>query len=516
MYLGSHIGSVSKVISRFLVVVFLSVTLLPALALAATIILPATPTQNLGTPPQAHLGELFDGAPSHFGQVLDEDRYFNNYTLSLTSGNAYSITLSDFEFDLFFLVTDMSGNILANSSDAHVSGVSLELRVIAPATGTYHVVVSSVSGEEVGEYKLTITPLPNFAQITGTVRNTALAPLEDILVTAYKQVTIAGDTHYFPELTTTTDVSGTFSLSPLIAGIYKVSFRDFNLSYSSLYYAHAQVLENATLINLSSGETHTLTDTTLTQAATITGTVTNENSAALADITVSAYIEYESDLFFSVASTYSDASGNYALTGLEADTYFVKFSCSDGLYLTKYYDQVSTTGAASPLTVALATTTPNINAELKPAARIAGNVTDNTNAPVEDIVAGNLGTTIGGMALDSVRVGNRIDVRVTASRQGGSGPVTVSVSTSNAPIGESGIVRVRTDASLSFRSSQNGGFGWDNHSRGSAQVTWQGMFTGSPTRTSTISRAGITHVNVNFTLSVNNGSNLAVLVVQVP
>jgi len=363
----------------------LSVSFLPAVALASTIVLPPAPTQNLGVPPASADNELFSAAPSHFGNIAGNNRYFNSYTVDLSAGDAYSLAISNWEFDTFFLITDDAGNILVDSHSANSVADTFELRLIAPFSGIYHVIISSETGTCTGTYTLTVSPILDFGQISGTVQSDAPTPLSDILVTAYREVTIGSETQWVPEVSTITDASGIYVLSPLFPGSYRISYRDLNSLYASLYYYQEQIFEDATTVALTPNEHRTLNATTLTLGATVTGEVTDENDLPLENIIVSAYITYEGSSF-ALISTETEADGTYMLTGLEADTYYIKFACPDGMYLTQFYDDVSTINAASELNLAIGTLTEDIDAKLQPASVITGTVTDSTASSVEDIV----------------------------------------------------------------------------------------------------------------------------------
>ena len=358
----------------------------PATALATSIALPPQASiQNLGTPPTTHSSELFDSAPSYLGQIIDADRYFNTYSLNLDADVAYSFVVSDFEFDAFFLIADNTGNILLSSEIAQVSGNGLELRLVAPTAGVYYLIVSSVAGIEVGEYNLHLAPIANFSEVSGLVQGDFGQGLEDILVTAYRQRTTFQGIQYFAELSTVTQADGSYTLSPLIPGNYKISFRDLNFSYGHSYYYQQDTLDSAALLNIPTNASITLRTTTLVRAAAIVGTVTCEIDLPLEGIIASAYIEQQGSSF-ALASAETDADGNFAITGLRADTYYVSFSCPYGLYFTQYYDQVDSIASATPLTLTTSAVAENIDAMLVPTATISGATYDSTQNPIEDIV----------------------------------------------------------------------------------------------------------------------------------
>jgi len=389
-------GIITKSIKGLVVSVFIGLALLlaaslvPTTAHASSIVLPpASSIQDLGTPPIAHASELFDSSPSYLGQVIDIDRYFNAYSLNLNADVAYSFVVSDFEFDVFFLIADNAGNILASSEIAHVvptiNSSGLELRLVAPTTDTYHLIVSSVAGVEIGDYVLQVNTIANFAEISGTVQNSSAQALENILVTAYRQrITLQG-LEYVAELSTLTEADGSYRLSPLALGSYKISFRDLNFEYGHSYYFQQDTLDSATPITVFANADINLSTVILEEAAAITGMATCELDTPLEGIIVSAHIRYQ-DSTFAVASTETGADGTFALTGLEAGTYYISFMCPEGFFFTQYYDQVSSINAAAPLSLLLSDTRENVDARLIPTATISGFANDSTQNPVSDIV----------------------------------------------------------------------------------------------------------------------------------
>ena len=398
MHYQSNISPARRAVSYFCAFLMFLVSLLPALALATQITLPPNSTQNLGTAPINRQGELFaDSLFSSSGLIIDDpniSRYFNGYSVDLVAGTAYTFRLSNFEFNALWFVTDNVGNILLSSVDAMSVEEAQELRLTAPVTDTFNVIISSALGTETGTYTLTINTLPSPSTITGRVVNTLNQPLPEIIVTAYRQVTVGGDIDFVSEFSTVTDINGNFSLSPLVSGNYKVSFFDLNLLYGAIYYNQAQYFDDADVITALPDVQTTLTDTVLEQGASIAGTVTDLNNNPLEDILVSAYT-FTSGVAINHRSVETDTSGEFALTGLTSGNYFVKFSCMDGLYLTQYFNNASNIEAATAIAAQVGIAALGIDAQLIPASTISGTVRSNTSVPVEDIVVSLLRTRSG-------------------------------------------------------------------------------------------------------------------------
>jgi serine protease Do len=77
------------------------------------------------------------------------------YSLELAAGEQVTIDLESLEFDAFLRVEDADGKKLAEDDD---SGGELNARIVfrAPRGGTYHVIVTSYTPGETGNYELTI------------------------------------------------------------------------------------------------------------------------------------------------------------------------------------------------------------------------------------------------------------------------------------------------------------------------------------------------------------------------
>lgn len=397
LHIRLYRGIPRKAIAFLLIAVLSFMSAFPALAFAAfgTITIPSAAATTLGSPPFIREGELFAGPPAQSGTILNANRYFTLYSITLTANQAYRFSLENIavsdgndgyaEADFLFFLTDNAGTILQSSVEAGALGAGIELRQVAPATGTYFLVVSSVAGDELGQYILSASIIPNHAEITGTVRNNTNQLLPNILVTAYRRAIVGSQLTYLPEYSTITQANGTFLLSPLLSGDYIVSFSDLALVHSSLYYSQAYTQSMATPINLEPGARRSLSDAVLTPGATITGNVESLAGTALGNITVTAYT-YEAGNLLAVSATETDGSGNYALTGLGADSYYISFYCPEGNFISQFYYQATSIDLATTVPTTLGTVSGNINARMRPAAQVSGTVRDNLGNTLEDIV----------------------------------------------------------------------------------------------------------------------------------
>ncbi len=126
----------------------------------------------------------------------------------------------------------------------------------------------------------------------------------------------------------------------------------------------------------------------------ISGRVANLSDAAIQNIRVRVLNLYNN----TIAEAYSDASGNYTISGLPPGNYRVCFDNNGLDYLLEWYDNQGSYAAADIVVVATSTTTADINAQLAPAGRISGQVTNAAYAPIESVVVAAY-TTAGNMLL---------------------------------------------------------------------------------------------------------------------
>ena len=202
------------------------------------------------------------------------------------------------------------------------------------------------------------------------------APLNGVLVDVYD----SGDNFV---TTTTTDVSGQYSISGLADGSYEVGFDGSTVgNYEPQFYSGESTLQGADPVDVTAGQTVTGTDASLDQGAAVTGRVTDVSTGAgVGGAQVTLYDAYEGD---SIASTTSGADGSYELRGVPAGTYDVTFDgAAAGNYLVQYYRGQTSSMAADPVTVATGQTATGIDAAMRPGGTLSGVVTDAvSHAPV--------------------------------------------------------------------------------------------------------------------------------------
>ncbi len=308
-------------------------------------------------------------------------------------------------------VTDTTGNPLAgihvwayrwNGSNWFPVNLAItdasgyyEIKILA--AGNYRIKFSDPSGSYAYEYyddvldisSSTDVPVtaenttPNInaqlslkSNINGTVTDSSGNPLANIEVMAYYW----NGTYWEGIHSDLTDSAGRYDFEGLLAGDYRLRFRDASGTYATEYYDDAPNFESATDIVVTTNTTISNINAQLGMAAHITGTVTEEGSGnPLEGIQVAIYRDgnwLDADL--------TDASGNYDLGGLNTDTYRLRFRDNSGTYATEYYDDMPYLGSATDIMVTVGMTT-NIDAQLDLAGHITGMLTDCAGNPLMGI-----------------------------------------------------------------------------------------------------------------------------------
>ena len=113
----------------------------------------------------------------------------------------------------------------------------------------------------------------------------------------------------------------------------------------------------------------------------ISGTVTDQGSNPLANISVSVYpYGYAGGSATGTATTGAD--GTYTIANLPAGTYFVEFNDPTGTYAEQVYDGQAVGSSIDWVTVTAGTTTPHIDAQLALGGKVSGTVTDGNGIPL--------------------------------------------------------------------------------------------------------------------------------------
>lgn len=174
---------------------------------------------------------------------------------------------------------------------------------------------------------------------------------------------------------TTTDPAGHYSVTNLAAAPYKVLFEPGCNSSSDLqdeYFNDRDTFSTADLVTLAAGQSRNDVSAQLGDGASISGTVRDSSNNAIEGICVSAKATVGE--FQTGAQTI--ANGSYAISGLPAGDYVIRFSdCMGGLYAGEYYNDSPDLAGADPVTVAREQDLTGVNANLSENGSISGVVT---------------------------------------------------------------------------------------------------------------------------------------------
>ena len=182
-----------------------------------------------------------------------------------------------------------------------------------------------------------------------------------------------------------TDAAGTYVISQLSPGPYKVEFRDCGSSGGPLateFYNDSPTFSGAANVVVQEGLQVEDIDAALTAAGSISGTVTMEGSEPAADACVSAFPN--ADAVFPLAVAQAAADGTYKLEGLASGGYkvYVDGSCSPDQLSEEFYDDAATFASATAVSVSAPADHGGVDADLTA-----------TQAPTVSINSGPVGAT---------------------------------------------------------------------------------------------------------------------------
>jgi hypothetical protein len=230
--------------------------------------------------------------------------------------------------------------------------------------------------------------------ISGTVTNAAGSPVANVSVTAW--VRLGTQTLSF---SSGTNSSGVYVIAALPAGTYFLGvFNSLGLRNEIypdvpcvLFCQAATALATGTPVPVSLGTPSPGRNFTLEQGGSISGVITNAATGLpLSNVSVSVAARLETG-GVSSNSVFTNASGEYTLTGLSTASYFV-FTGSGTTTNEMYPDLLcinfcnSTTAvdSSTPVAVTVGVNTPAVNMALDPGLSVSGTVTnESTGAPIQ-------------------------------------------------------------------------------------------------------------------------------------
>ena len=185
--------------------------------------------------------------------------------------------------------------------------------------------------------------------------------------------------------TTITRSDGTYEVSGLSAGVYRVGFSDGSGDFASVFYGDARQLDAAADVRVSSGADTCDIDVTMPAAGLIAGRVSAPGShLGQVMVMVDCWNETEETWDYFGESWSLDANGDYVIPGLSAGRYRLSFLDKSGTYLSEWYDDARDPEAAVYIELATGQRRYGVDAVLSPAAHITGSVRG-PEGPVSDI-----------------------------------------------------------------------------------------------------------------------------------
>lgn len=318
----------------------------------------------------------------------------------LSGGGSISGTILDSDaqpVDGATVSAEAGGSVYYSSS-----GPSGNYQFASLPPGSYRLYFGSVDGSLVAQYwngkadygsadlvevvdGAAVTDISPVLQKTGTISGTVTDadgnPLFNVFVSADGSLGSAGSAQ--------TAADGTYTISGLLADNYVVGFSS-GAGYLPEYYDGASDYSGATSVTVATGAQVPGIDASLELGGTIDGTVTDSNGNPLADIYVYAWGETSG-----YGQALTNASGQYHLTGLPTDTYFVQFSDQTHAYATEYYTGAVEQLDATTVSVVAGNSSTGIDASLNDAATISGTVIGPDNLPVKSAQMSLLSTATG-------------------------------------------------------------------------------------------------------------------------
>jgi hypothetical protein len=217
--------------------------------------------------------------------------------------------------------------------------------------------------------------------IEGEITTTGAAPLAQVWACAYLV-----QSEEFEENCDFTGASGTYSITGLVAGEYKVEFwsEATEPSYVGEFYNDKPFWEEADEVKVEEGVATTGIDAELAEAATIEGEV----DAASVDEPIDAAICSHLPTGELGGCTLTRPNGSYTLPGLPQGEYKISFTPDSFRYnlLNQFYDHKSEPSEADPLALTAGETLTGIDADLEAGAEIHGTVYSAVSgAPVPEV-----------------------------------------------------------------------------------------------------------------------------------
>lgn len=202
------------------------------------------------------------------------------------------------------------------------------------------------------------------ASIAGTVTVPAGVDPGGVQVTAYTA-------DYWYAASASVGPSGSYSLTGLAAGSYKIRFSGYGAGVLDQWHKDGSSFNTATAVSVTAGQKLTGIDATLVKSASISGRITAPAGVSLVNANVRA--QTANNQYGGSAPVGSD--GSYSLRGLAAGSYKINFSGYNTGAVDQWYKGASSFATATAVSVTAGQDLTGIDATLVKGASITGVVT---------------------------------------------------------------------------------------------------------------------------------------------
>lgn len=221
--------------------------------------------------------------------------------------------------------------------------------------------------------------------IAGTVTDDTGTTVEGVEVVAHRY---NAEWDYWEwQSSTVTGADGAYVLSELPAGEYKVQFVPVDPAVAGLvaeWWDDAAEESTATALTLEAGGSVTDISPTLASGGSISGAVTDDSASPIENVLV---VAYDADSLNIRGSAFTDAAGEYRISGLLSGEYLIEFQTWNAgtNHIGEWWDSGSS-GDATRVAVAAGEETAGVSAELTLGNSLSGVVTDANGSPVSGVV----------------------------------------------------------------------------------------------------------------------------------
>jgi hypothetical protein len=207
------------------------------------------------------------------------------------------------------------------------------------------------------------------ASISGKVTAPAGTDLTNMRVAAY-----TADSQFTESGSVQVAADGTYRLSGLAAGSYKLQFAGYQSGALTQWYNNASSFSTANAIGVAAGQDLTGINATLVKGASISGKVSAPAGVNLRSVYINVVPEDSQDSF-STSFVQLAADGTYRVAGLPAGSYKVEFGGYNSGALPQWYKNADSLATANAVTLTTGQDLTGIDATLVKGASISGKVT---------------------------------------------------------------------------------------------------------------------------------------------